>query len=57
VPALQLYAGFSTKVSCGTGSLPRVPGLNGKFTTSTIAAGIVEIAIGSVKPNGWLTAK
>ena len=51
------HAGFSnkgdsTRVSCGTSSLPLVSGLNSRVMTNTIAAPTVAISIGTAKPSG-----
>jgi len=46
------HTGVSTKVSCGTSSLPFVSGLNSRVMTNTIAAPVVANNIGLVKPSG-----
>src|SRR6185437_5130601 len=55
--AVRHHAADSTKVSCGTSTLPLVSGLNSRVTTNTTAAPTVPISIGMVKPSGWPIAK
>jgi hypothetical protein len=50
------HAGCSTKVSCGTSSLPRVSRLNSSVRTNATATPTVAISIGIAKPCGWLAA-
>jgi hypothetical protein len=48
----RCHAWDSSKVSCGTSSLPLVSGLNSRVTTNAIAAAVVVTSIGTAKPSG-----